>query len=396
MTIELITGNPGSGKTTYAVSRRVAVESKRMIGLPDDECIKLGLPPGTEVPRVVYQAGIKGLLVEHERLPHTLTGERLDEREVEFWNEMRSDGAVHQRSPQQPLWGPSEFAAAAAAYPKLPAEWFRPSLFNWWLWARPGALIVVDEVQFIVPRGTVGRKPPQWIALLEIHRHYGIDFMFITQHPQLLDTTIRALVGLHRHVRSAMGSSFCMVYVWDHASNPERFTNANKQTFKRGPADYALFKSAVAHVKPPTSGRSIFVVVPLLIAVVVFFAWRGSAPFRSVEAAVLVAPAGPSVASAASVRPLRSAGGQPEGVAVKVRACWATATRCECFADRGMPVYLPDALCRRSAAGFGGVVRWEPQDPPLSSNYGAAARSADPAAAAASVPWSSAIRLPPT
>jgi hypothetical protein len=69
---------------------------------------------------------------------------------------------------------------------------------------------------------------------LEIHRHYGIDFLFITQHPQLLDTTIRALVGMHRHVRSVMGSPLCMVYVWDHASNPERFTQANKEKFIRG------------------------------------------------------------------------------------------------------------------------------------------------------------------
>ncbi len=100
---------------------------------------------------------------------------------------------------------------------------------NWWLWCKPGDLIAVDEAQFLAPRGAMGRKPPYWIQALEIHRHYGVDFIIITQHPQLIDTTIRNLVGLHRHVRSVLGSPVCMVYVWDHASNPERRRSRSSQ-----------------------------------------------------------------------------------------------------------------------------------------------------------------------
>ncbi len=125
---------------------------------------------------------------------------------------------------------------------------------NGWLWCKPGDLIMIDEAQFVMPRGTLGRKPPYWLQAMEIHRHYGVDFLIVTQHPQLIDTTVRALVGLHRHVRSVMGSQLCMVYTWDHASNPERFSNATKSQFIRRKAHYKLFHSAATHIKPPQLG----------------------------------------------------------------------------------------------------------------------------------------------
>ncbi|QAZ38212.1 hypothetical protein C1M51_01570 [Methylibium sp. Pch-M] len=132
---------------------------------------------------------------------------------------------------------------------------------------------MIDEAQFVMPRGTLGRKPPYWLQAMEIHRHDGVDFLIITQHPRLIDTTVRALVGPHRHVRSVMGSPVCMVYAWEHASNPERFTNATKSQFIRRKSHYKLFHSAAAHVKPPTAGRSVVLIVPLLLAVLGYKAW---------------------------------------------------------------------------------------------------------------------------
>lgn len=260
MTIHLVTGTPGAGKTTYAVAEVIAKEIGRQIRLDDETCIHLCLDPGTVVQRRIVNAGVRGLKVEHERLPHILTRDRVLPSEVAKWNEMvfevvegkkvDTDEPVHQRLASDP-----------------PRQDIPALVQNWWLWCKPGDLIVIDECQFVAPRGTLGRKPPYWIECLSIHRHYGVDFLLVTQDVQGIDTFIRGKVGLHTHVRSVMGSPMCMVYTWDHCSNTERTSLANKKAWLRRKKHYALFHSSIAHVAPPTSGRSGLLAALVLLAV---------------------------------------------------------------------------------------------------------------------------------
>jgi hypothetical protein len=352
--IELITGTPGAGKTTYAVAARVAKEVGREIALEDETCIALGLEPGTKVKRRIVVAGIKGLVIEHERLPHLLTKDPSSPVEVADWNRMQevfdaatgkkleSDEPVHQRLSNE--------------HPKdVPAI-----MQNWWLWCRPGDLIVIDEAQFVMPRGSLGRKPPYWLQAMEIHRHYGVDFLLITQHPQLIDTTVRALVGMHRHVRSVMGSPVCMVYTWDHASNPERYNMATKATFVRRPSHYALFRSAAAHVKAPTAGRWGLIAAPLLLAVggVVMASKLSSSPSAGDKASPGAPPAsqgGRTSKRSASV-PAMTVSGPPGGVT----GCYAYRDKCHCIGDLGQLVRVPVAVCEVSSRGFDGIVKWAP------------------------------------
>lgn len=353
MAIELITGTPGSGKTTFCVAVRLVAESKRMVPIEDDDCDKLGLDRGTAVQRRLVVSGIRGLVMDHERLPHVLTRDAPQPSEVQKFNAMQTERSENGKVEE----------SETPVFQRLPGEPARtdvPALVqNWWLWCKPGDLIVVDEAQFVAPRGTLGRKPPYWVQALEIHRHYGVDFIFITQHPGLIDTTIRALVGLHRHVRSVMGSPMCMVYVWDHASNPERFSLATKATFLRRPAHYRLFHSSVAHIKPPTSGRSIVVVVPLLLLVVGIGVARMRGRF-SPPAAVPVAD------SASSPGALGKPGSSPSRVLAvagyvdvpKLSGCMAYASTCQCWDMDGQPVGVDAAMCERSSRGAG-LVRWE-------------------------------------
>jgi zona occludens toxin len=351
--IELITGTPGAGKTTYAVAARVAKEVGREIALEDETCIALGLEPGTKVKRRVVVAGIKGLVIEHERLPHLLTKDPSSPVEVAEWNRMQevfdaatgkkleSDEPVHQRLSNE--------------HPKdVPAI-----MQNWWLWCRPGDLIVIDEAQFVMPRGSLGRKPPYWLQAMEIHRHYGVDFLLITQHPQLIDTTVRALVGMHRHVRSVMGSPVCMVYSWDHASNPERYNMATKATFVRRLSHYALFRSAAAHVKAPSSGRWGLIAAPLLLAIGgVVMASKlssggdGSTAVRGAASAPQAARMGKRPASA----PGMVLSAPPSGV----RGCYAYRDKCQCIGELGQLVRVPVTVCEVSSRGFDGLVKWAP------------------------------------
>jgi len=354
--IELITGTPGAGKTTYAVATRLQAEAKREIELDADTCAKNGLELGSRVTRRVVVAGIRGLLIEHERIPHILTRDATSPAEVERWNAMRqernedtgkaveSDAPVHQRLPGDP---PLEVPAL---------------LQNWWLWCRPGDLIVVDECQFVMPRGALGKRPPYWLQAFEIHRHYGVDFLLITQHPQLIDTTVRALVGLHRHVRPVMGSPVCMVFTWDHASNPERLQMATKGNFIRRAKHYALFHSSAAHVKPPTAGRWGLVVAPALLLLglggLAFKVQSFGVSESSAPGAALGQPATRAASAAASARPARA----PGWVDVpKLSGCYAWGNRCECMDERGRPVRIGLDACRLSSSTFDGLVAWEPR-----------------------------------
>lgn len=363
MTIELTTGTPGAGKTTYAVSQRVAAEAVR----------KLKMEDGTEYTRRVVAAGVRGLILEHEKLPHKLTGEVVSDAQVEFWNRMESgDAPKFQRLAGQ---DPVTEVLDEATGKMVPVV---PLVQNWWLWAKPGDYIVVDEAQFLAPRGTLGKKPPYWIQALEIHRHYGVDFHFITQHPQLIDSTIRNLVGLHRHVRSVMGSALCMVYTWDHASNPERYQLANKGKFLRRAKHYRMFHSSVAHVKPPTSGRSILLVVPILVALVAFFNHKVSARFDQAK------PVQPASAASAPAVPARH---DPQAFAQAtdlVSGCMAVGDSCSCVGKGGRPVLVDVQACRVASRGFDGLVKWAPRDPVQTVQSGASAPTQTVASAASS------------
>jgi hypothetical protein len=361
--IELITGSPGAGKTTYAVATRVAVECNRQIELDQDTCVKLQADIGTKVTRRVVVAGIRGLVCEHERLPHILTRDATSPADVERWNAMEmevgdngkplaSDTPVHQRLPGDP----------AKDVPCL--------MQNWWLWCKPGDLIVIDEAQFVMPRGVMGKKPPYWLQAFEIHRHYGVDFLLITQHPQLIDTTVRALVGMHRHVRSVMGSSVCMVYTWDHASNPERYNMATKGNFIRRAKHYKLFHSSAAHVKPPTAGRWGLIAAPLLLALGLGgLAWKVSA-FGDDKTGQAKAPA--SSASAPAVKPAapRPSDNRPAGFmdVPKLTGCYSVRDVCQCFDEVGQIVRIAKSMCEVSSRSFDGLVRWEPRKPVDESN----------------------------
>lgn len=403
MTIRLLTGAPGAGKTTFGVSQILAKLMGAKLVIED------GPDAGSEVERRCLVAGVRGLILDHEKLPHRLTGDAPPAYAVEFWNQVQDvpsaegtiyaefvkghklehleDEPLYQRLPTQPplarvpkggtvhrVEGDLELDDDGnCVAPK--AKWIDvPCLVqNWWLWCRPGDTIFIDEVQFLAPRGSLTRKPPLWIQLLEIHRHYGVDFVLVTQHPQLVDNVIRSLVGHHEHVRPIMGSSLCSVYTWDHASNPDRFTLANKRLWRRGRKDYRLFHSSAAHIKPPSAGRGILVLVPLLMLGVVGGGYAFTGRWRTNEVPVAALPAAPH-------RELLSSSLAASGVDTRVIAgCWSVGDDCKCIDGSGRRQAVAPTVCLASAAGYSGEVTlsalaWAPKAAPVSlGQYGAAA-----------------------
>lgn len=115
-----------------------------------------------------------------------------------------------------------------------------------------GSVVIIDEVQRVWrPRGP-GQKVPDHVAMLETHRHRGLDFYIITQGPNLVDSNVRALVGRHVHLRD-LGILGRWWYEWPECSDNCRTSWKNapiKKRYRLPKQIFGQYKSASIHVKP--------------------------------------------------------------------------------------------------------------------------------------------------
>ncbi|MDI9699540.1 zonular occludens toxin domain-containing protein [Burkholderia cenocepacia] len=220
MTLNVLTGVPGSGKTLYAVDqmRREAKAGRRIV-----------------------VDGIPELQIEHELVDET---------------------------------------------------WIR----EWWKNCKPNDLIVIDEVQRYWPQVSASVKPTEDISMLNTHRHYGVDFILITQGPMLIDKRIRDLVGRHVHVRRLFGGRRAMLYEWDRIGNPQNLKGAVKKLWSYPKELFGLYKSAELHTKPKAVIPKWLFILPVAAIAAFLFAWKG---LKGMSSGFGISPVA-SVASGAS------------------------------------------------------------------------------------------------
>ena len=135
-----------------------------------------------------------------------------------------------------------------------------PDPLQWPDWAPEGALIVIDECQRIWRPEAAGRAPHNSIAELETHRHRGLDFVILTQHPNLIHSNVRRLVGRHIHLRRT--SLGVYLYEWSECVTPDSsWKNALVKTKWSHPKrSFGKYKSAEIHNKVKFRlPRSVFV-----------------------------------------------------------------------------------------------------------------------------------------
>lgn len=299
----LVTGLNGHGKTLFVVATKLRPLADQTVNYK-----------GRDIPRRLVNGGIPELLLDHELME---VPEIDPEVFVDEW-------ATVLRNPSDP---PIQFVRRVVVNSKSQAlgwvacgpddDGAEPNIctaVNWWTWCAPGDVIVIDECQRLFRPMASGRRIPKFIAQLETARHYGVEFIYMTQHPQLLHVNVRNLVGPHEDVRRIFGTARCMVYQWDKVSNPDRINKATGRMWQHDKTAYGLYKSSQLHNKfSMRLPLAAFVLIPALIGTGYFFWWLVWG--RSHHAPAPGAPAAVSTAAAPSTppQPAQNASGASPG-----------------------------------------------------------------------------------
>jgi len=240
----------------------------------------------------------------------------------------------------------------------------------WHTWAKPGDVILFDEVQEVWrPRGKVS-EVPACIAKLETHRHMGVDIVLVTQNPMLVDSNIRRLVNQHIHLRRlSKGSAF--VYEWDSCQDAptSAYSRAMTSKFWMHPKDaYSLYKSAELHTKPTVRVPKLLFVGVAAVAAAAYAgptfyarlqerlnpAARVSKPAPAAPATWPV-PAG-AVTQGSSAAPVAAPTSSPVAAPPAHLGCIAMGDRCSCFGEDGRQVDVEPHVCREGSQKVGYVL----------------------------------------
>jgi zona occludens toxin len=195
MSITLVTGKPGTGKTVFAVSSFIKPELKKG--------------------RIVYTNGIPDLKFSHI----DLTNEDLNR-----WNEAE---------PVEGRKGVYELTTL-----------------------KEDSLIVVDEAADVWPALHL-KTIPEFLQYLRKHRKHALDFLLLTQDPHFLHPHVLLNVDKHIHLVTDWRGTYA--YEWpEYCANPIMPTNQTRAVSKPYKLDKSVFNefySATKHL--PKQKRSV-------------------------------------------------------------------------------------------------------------------------------------------
>ena len=211
--IYLITGTPGTGKTSMVVE---------WILNNHEGLFKMETDDGLEIDRPLYFCHIDGLDANKFKA-HKLTEQELQSKPL---NELVPQGSV----------------------------------------------IIVDECDYTYPVRSASREVPPYVKTLKELRHEGFTLILMTQHPAMIDKYVRQLVGKHIHLeRKQIGTKR---YEWYQC---EENLNGNKNggtSYKPSKEAFKYYKSASKHIEFKKKLHWIFYALPVLIVLFVYQVYR--------------------------------------------------------------------------------------------------------------------------
>jgi zona occludens toxin len=258
-----------------------------------------------------------------------------------------------------------------------------------WFELPKGSIIVIDEVQRVMRPRQHGTTVPEFVAKLETHRHLGVDLVLITQHPMLLDSNVRRLVGQHFHVVRKFGTHNATIHEWGSVKEScDKSREDSTPHHWRYPKDvFALYKSAEAHTHKMRIPMRvwIFLALPFVIGGLVWVLYGNlmgrtklKEPGGAAGAPGQTVPGGAAPAGGARLK-LTAAEYVKEHVprvpglaytapvydeATKVTeapypaACVEMGKRCQCYTQQATKLEVPRELCQQIASG-GFFVAWK-------------------------------------
>lgn len=245
-----------------------------------------------------------------------------------------------------------------------------------------GSIIVIDECQRLFrPRGT-GAVVPQYVAALETHRHKGLDIFLVTQHPMLIDSNIRRLVGQHFHVVRRFGGQKAVIHEWSSCTEISKSAigEAVRHDFSYPAESFQWYKSAEVHThKRRIPARVYFMwAAPVLVIGLIALGYQRlshyvTGPSPSASAAGRIGDdgsvrSGRTSSSSATAKPSQTS---EEYVAARLSrvpgleysaplyddvtkvtrapvpvSCVAGVSRCQCYSQDATRMSVPEDLCR--------------------------------------------------
>lgn len=143
-----------------------------------------------------------------------------------------------------------------------------------------GAILIVDEADYIYPvRGL--KAPPPYVQTLKELRHYGLTLILITQSPSMLDSYIRRLVTTHWHLqRRPLGTKLYEFNQCQEVLSESNLKLAAATVYKPDKNTFKLYQSASVHIKHKKKLNRIFYIFPFLVMITLFFIIKALVPVK--------------------------------------------------------------------------------------------------------------------
>lgn len=148
-----------------------------------------------------------------------------------------------------------------------------------------GAVIVIDEAHLFSPKSSNKDGFSPFVSFLKIHRHFGFDFIFITQSQKDLNIDIRNLVENHFRVIRPFGVSTCSVNKYlgcETKDNPNPISQSIKK-FSLDKRFFTVYKSASIHNYKSSIPKKYYVYLVFILVFVYFVASKGFEFYNSFE-----------------------------------------------------------------------------------------------------------------